>query len=74
MAERGATMVRCSFVSRDISQAVGDDLIDSIISDNIPILTSEELYNEAVTSTVKRLDAKLSGEQDPGPPSRKDTT
>jgi len=55
-------------------QAVGDDLIDSIIQDNIPILTEEELYNEAMLSTVKRLDAKLTGEPDPGPPARKDTS
>jgi len=53
---------------------IGDDLIDSIINDNIPILTEEELYNEAMISTVKRVDAKLSGDADPGPPARKDTS
>lgn len=55
-------------------KAIGDDLIDSIISENIPILTEEALYNEAVSSSAKRLDAVLSGEADPGPPARKDTT
>eukprot|EP00951_Prasinocladus_malaysianus_P027867 scaffold251858_cov39-Prasinocladus_malaysianus.AAC.1 len=54
--------------------AIGDDLIDSIIADNIPILTEEELYNEAMVSTLKRIDAKLNGEEVPPPPSRKDTS
>lgn len=55
-------------------KAVGDDLVDSIIGDNIPILTEEALYNEAMISVGKRLDAVLSGEADPGPPARKDTS
>ena len=55
-------------------QAIGDDLIDSIIGDNIPILTEEALYNEAMLSSVKRIDAVLSGDEDPGPPARKDPT
>lgn len=55
-------------------KAVGDDLIESIISDNIPIFTEEAKYNEAVTSSIARLEAKLNGAEDPGAPSRKDTT
>jgi len=55
-------------------KAVSDDLIDSIIGDNIPILTEEALYNEAMISVGKRLDAVLSGDTDPGPPARKDTS
>eukprot|EP01025_Chloroclados_australasicus_P054028 TRINITY_DN6400_c0_g1_i1.p1 TRINITY_DN6400_c0_g1~~TRINITY_DN6400_c0_g1_i1.p1 ORF type:complete len:268 (+),score=33.85 TRINITY_DN6400_c0_g1_i1:154-957(+) len=49
---------------------VGDDLIDSIITTNIPIFTEEEKYNECVLSTVNRIEAVLSGQQDPGAPSR----
>ena len=51
-------------------EAVGDDLIDSIVGENIPILTGEEKYNETVTSSVKRVVAKLSGKADPGAPFR----
>lgn len=50
--------------------AIGDDLIDSVIGDNVSILTEEEKYNEAVTSSVKRVVAKLTGAQDPGAPVR----
>ena len=53
-------------------KAVGDDLIDSVVGDNIPILAGDEKFNEAITSSVKRVEAKLSGAADPGPPARKD--
>ncbi len=43
-------------------QAVGDSLIDSIIGDNIPILTEQEKWNETLTSCVKRIEAVLTGE------------
>jgi uncharacterized membrane protein YgcG len=46
--------------------AIGDDLIDSIVSDNIPIFTEEEKYNQTVTSSVDRLAAKLQGQEVPG--------
>lgn len=52
------------------AQAIGDDLIDSIVGDNIPILTGEEKYNESVSSSVSRVVAKLTGKEDPGPPFR----
>jgi hypothetical protein len=42
-------------------QAVGDNLVDSVVSDNIPIFTEEEKFNEAVSSIVKRVEAKLTG-------------
>lgn len=42
----------------------------SIVGENIPILTGEEKYNETVTSSVKRVVAKLTGKEDPGPPFR----
>ncbi|KAK9805499.1 hypothetical protein WJX72_001601 [[Myrmecia] bisecta] len=51
-------------------KAVGDRLVDSIISDNIPILTEAEKFNEAVTSCVKRIEAALQGKSDPGAPQR----
>ena len=43
-------------------QAVTDDLIDSIISSNIPVFTEEEKYNESVTSSINRIEAVLRGE------------
>jgi uncharacterized membrane protein YgcG len=46
--------------------AVGDELIDSIVSDNIPIFTEEEKYNQTVTSSLDRLAAKLQGKEVPG--------
>lgn len=46
--------------------AVGDNLIDSIISDHIPILTEEEKFNETVTSCASRVEAVLQGKEDPG--------
>jgi len=51
-------------------KAVGDDLIDSVVGDNISILTEEEKYNEAVKSSVDRVVAKLTGKADPGAPER----
>lgn len=53
-------------------KAVGDDLIDSVVGDNIPILAGDEKFNEAITSAVKRVEAKLTNAADPGPPARKD--
>ncbi len=49
-------------------KTVGDDVIDSIISDNFPILLADEKNNEAVLSSVKRIEAVLEGLPDPGPP------
>jgi hypothetical protein len=46
--------------------AVGDELIDSIVGDNIPIFTEEEKYNQTVTSSVERLEAQLNGREVPG--------
>lgn len=47
-------------------KAVGDSLIDSIISDDIPILTEKEKFNETVLETAKRIEAVIKGEEDPG--------
>lgn len=37
-------------------------MIDSVIGDNIPILTEQEKFNETITSSVKRIGAALTGE------------
>jgi len=50
--------------------AIGDDLIDSVVGENVSILTEEEKYNEAVSSSVNRIVAKLTGQADPGAPVR----
>jgi len=55
-------------------KAVGDDLIDSIVGDNIPIFTEEEKFNETVLSSVKRIEATFTGQEDPGAPERADKT
>ena len=36
-------------------------MIDSVIGDNIPILTEQEKFNETITSSVKRIGAALTG-------------
>lgn len=51
-------------------KAVGDDLIDSVVGDNVSIFTEEEKYNEAVQSSVNRIAARLAGKEDPGAPQR----
>ena len=37
-------------------QAIGDELVDSIVSDNIPVLAEDAKYNEAVTSSLRRIE------------------
>lgn len=54
--------------------AVGENLIDSVVGDNISILTEEEKYNEAVSSSVARIAAVLEGKEDPGPVVRNERT
>ncbi len=48
------------------TQAVGDQLIDSIVGDNIPIFAEQERYNETVSSSVARVNAALEGRAVPG--------
>jgi len=43
-------------------QAIGDSLIDSVVSENIPMLTADEKFNETVTSIARRVDAVLTSE------------
>ena len=49
-------------------KAVGNDVLDSIISETIPVLTQEEKFNEATLTCIKRISAVLEGEADPGAP------
>ena len=47
-------------------KAIGDPLIDSLISDDIPILTEQEKFNEVVLESTRRIEAVLTGKEDPG--------
>ena len=49
---------------------VGDPLIDSVLTSNYGINLEQEKYNEALTSSVKRIAAVLEGKDDPGPPAK----
>lgn len=51
-------------------KAVGDDLIDSVLTSNYGINLEQEKFNEALVSSVKRIAAVLEGEADPGPPQK----
>lgn len=53
-------------------QAVGDELLDSIVSDNIPIYTELEAYNQTVLSSVERIEARLLDKPVPAAPKRND--
>ena len=49
---------------------VGDPLIDSVLTSNYGINLEQEKYNEALTSSVKRIAAVLEGKDDPGHPAK----
>jgi len=53
-----------------LTEKIGDDLIDSVVADNIPVFTEEEKFNEAVLSSVERIVNVLTGKNDPGAPQR----
>ncbi|OIT29726.1 PREDICTED: UPF0603 protein At1g54780, chloroplastic [Nicotiana attenuata] len=53
-------------------KAVGDTVLDAAVSENLPVLATEEKYNEAIYSTAKRLVAAIDGLPDPGGPQLKD--
>jgi len=57
-------------------KAVGNDVLDSILSKNVPINLEYEKFNEAMTSSIDRIAAVLEGKEDPGPPTKyeKDTS
>jgi len=50
--------------------AIGEELIDSITADTVPLLAADEKYNEAVFTALKRLTAKLDGKEVPLGPQR----
>lgn len=49
-------------------KAVGDTVLDATVSENLPVLATEEKYNEAIYSTAKRLVAAIDGLPDPRGP------
>ena len=51
-------------------KAVGDNLIDSVLTSNYGVNLEQEKYNEAITSSVKRIATVLEGKEDPGPPQK----
>ncbi|KAK3014550.1 hypothetical protein RJ639_010164 [Escallonia herrerae] len=53
-------------------QAVGDAILDATVSENLPVLATDEKYNEAVYSSAKRLVAAIDRLPDPGGPATKD--
>ncbi|XP_054803940.1 UPF0603 protein At1g54780, chloroplastic [Prosopis cineraria] len=53
-------------------QAVGEKVLDAAVSENLPVLATDEKYNEAIYSTAKRLVAAIDGLPDPGGPKVKD--
>lgn len=56
----------------DFIKAVGDSVLDATVSENLPVLATEEKYNEAVYSAATRLVAAIDGLPDPGGPQTKD--
>lgn len=56
----------------DFINAVGDTILDATVSENIPVLATDEKYNEAVYSSANRLVAAIDGLPDPGGPQTKD--
>ncbi|XP_076885010.1 UPF0603 protein At1g54780, chloroplastic-like [Bidens hawaiensis] len=53
-------------------QAVGDTVLDAVVSQNLPVLATDEKYNEAIYSSAKRLAAAIDGLPDPGGPQAKE--
>ncbi|XP_010511215.1 PREDICTED: UPF0603 protein At1g54780, chloroplastic [Camelina sativa] len=53
-------------------EAVGENILDATVSENLPVLATDEKYNEAVYSSAKRLVAAIDGLPDPGGPAVKD--
>ncbi|PON64423.1 TPM domain containing protein [Parasponia andersonii] len=53
-------------------QAVGETILDATVSENLPVLATEEKYNEALFSSAKRLVSAIDGLPDPGGPQFKE--
>ena len=43
-------------------QKIGDTMVDSVLGENIPVLTEQEKFNETITSSIKRLEASITGQ------------
>ncbi|XP_073391390.1 UPF0603 protein At1g54780, chloroplastic isoform X2 [Physcomitrium patens] len=54
------------------TQAVGDKILEAVTAENLPVLATDEKYNEAIYSTAKRLVAAIDGLEDVGGPSFKE--
>ncbi|XP_050221617.1 UPF0603 protein At1g54780, chloroplastic [Mercurialis annua] len=54
-------------------EAVGEKVLDATVSENLPVLATEEKYNEAVVTSAKRLLAAIDGLPDPGGPKLNDS-
>lgn len=54
------------------TQAVGDKILEAVTAENLPVLATEEKYNEAIYSTAKRLVAAVDGLPDYGGPTFKE--
>jgi uncharacterized membrane protein YgcG len=52
----------------ELNKKLGSALVDSITGENIPILCEQEKFGEALSSSLRRVSAKLAGGADPGPP------
>ncbi|KAK1319602.1 UPF0603 protein [Acorus calamus] len=53
-------------------KAVGDTILDATVSENLPVLATDEKYNEAAVSSARRIVAAIDGLPDPGGPQLKD--
>lgn len=53
-------------------KAVGDNILEGVVSENLPVLATDEKYNEAMFSAAKRLAAAIDGLPDPGGPKFQD--
>lgn len=49
-------------------KAVGDKVLEAVVAENLPVLATDEKYNEAFYSTAKRLVAAIDGLEDAGGP------
>lgn len=50
------------------TKAVGDKILEAVTSENLPVLATDEKYNEAIYTTAKRVVAALDGLEDYGGP------
>ena len=55
------------------TQAVGDKILEAVTAENLPVLATDEKYNEAIYSTAKRLVAAIDGAEDTGGPRFQDS-